>query len=408
MSDETPPDPPLPEPAAEPLAVTVRREDVLAPKIILRSVLIIVAVILALYLIIQLRTPLTWLIIAAFIAVPLATLVGRLQAFMPRWAAIVVVYIGLILTPIGLGAILIPPLVTEGNNLVNDVPGYARDVTQFVQENERLRKLEEDYDITTKLEEEAQTLTTKIGDAATILQDVGVGLVSSLFAIFTILVLSVFMVASGPTWIRRLIELQPPERAEHLDRVLHRIGSAVGGYFAGALAVALVAGVANYIAMKILGVPFAGPLAVMAGLASLVPMVGATIAAVLIGLVTVFTDFPTTTIIWAVWAVLYQQFENHLIQPQIQRRTVDVAPFVTIVAVLLGGTLLGILGALLAIPVAATIQILINEWWISRQPGGPPASGGAGPGMPVLDGEARDADDDERPGPAAQPPPAPA
>ncbi len=391
----------------EPLPVVVHREEVLAPKAILRSVLIIVAVVLALYLIIQLRTPLTWLIIAAFIAVPLATLAGRLEQFMPRWLAITLVYVGLILTPVGLGAILVPPLVTEGNKLVNDVPGYAQDITEFVENNDRLRELEAEYDVTTKLEEEAEKLPARIGDAATILQDVGFGIVSSLFAILTILILSVFMVSGGPGWARRIIELQPPARAEQLDRVLRRIAAAVGGYFAGAIAVAFVAGIANYIAMTILGVPFAGPLAVMAGLASLIPMVGATIAAVLIGLVTLFTDFPTTTIIWAIWAVLYQQFENHLIQPQIQKRTVNVSPFVTIVAVLLGGTLLGILGALLAIPIAASIQILLNEWWTSRQQSQLPPRGEGGPALPVG-GTAQAPDEDD--GGGADPPgePAPA
>lgn len=403
------PPPDADQPAREPLPVTVRRDEPLAPKAILRSVLIVVAVVLSLYLIVQLRTPLTWIIIAAFIAVPLATLVAKLQEFMPRWAAILLVYLGLILTPFALGAVLVPPLVEEGNTLVNNVPGYAQDITKFVQENDRLRQLEADYDVTTKLEEEAEKLPGRIGDAATILQDVGFGIVSSLFAILTILVLSVFMVSSGPTWIRRVIELQPPERAEQLDRVLRRIGAAVGGYFAGALAVAVVAGVANYVAMKVLGVPFAGPLAVMAGLASLIPMVGATIAAVLIGIVTLFTDFPTTTIIWAVWAVVYQQFENHLIQPQIQKRTVNVSPFVTIVAVLLGGTLLGILGALLAIPIAASVQILIQEWWATRQQSQLPPPGEEGPAVPVVGGEPQPPpEDDGGTGAGPSPEPAPA
>lgn len=397
--------PPAPPPSGEPLPVRVERDEPLAPKAILRSVLIVVAVVLALYLIIQLRTPLTWLIIAAFIAVPLATLVAKLQNYMPRWAAISLVYLGLILTPIALGAVLFPPVVTEGNKLIKDVPSYARDITKFVQENDRLRKLEEDYDITTKLEQEAEKLPSRVGDAATILQDVGFGIVNSLFTIFTILVLSVFMVANGPTWIRRVIELQPPDRAEQLDRVLRRIGQAVGGYFAGAIAVAFVAGIANYIAMKILGVPFAGPLAVLAGLASLIPMVGATLAAILIGLVTVFTDFPTTTIIWAVWAIVYQQFENHFIQPQIQRRTVHVAPFVTIVAVLLGGTLMGILGALLAIPIAASVQILIQEWWAARRQTRLPPPGEEGPALPIG-GTAHDSPGEDDGGPAAEPSPA--
>jgi predicted PurR-regulated permease PerM len=78
--------------------------------------------------------------------------------------------------------------------------------------------------------------------------------------------------------------------------------------------------------------------------------------------VTVFSDFPTTTIIWVIWAIGYQQFENHVIQPQVQKRTVNVQPFITIVAVLFGATLLGVLGALVAIPIAASIQILLREY----------------------------------------------
>jgi predicted PurR-regulated permease PerM len=115
-------------------------------------------------------------------------------------------------------------------------------------------------------------------------------------------------------------------------------------------------------ALTILGVPFSGPLAVLAGLMSLIPLVGATIAAVLIGVVTLFEDFPTATIIWTIWAIAYQQLENNLIQPQIQKRTVNVHPFITIVAVLFGGTLLGIMGAIAAIPIAASIQILVREY----------------------------------------------
>jgi predicted PurR-regulated permease PerM len=129
---------------------------------------------------------------------------------------------------------------------------------------------------------------------------------------------------------------------------------------------------------------------------SLIPLIGATIAAVLIGLVTVFSDFPTTTIIWTIWAIAYQQFENHVIQPQVQRRTVNVHPFLTIVAVLFGATLLGVLGALVAIPVVASIQILLREYVDLRtfsikahppepppEPPEPPESSGP-PGPPIA------------------------
>ena len=184
-----------------------------------------------------------------------------------------------------------------------------------------------------------------------------------MFALVTILILTAFMLGSGPGWREALLRSQSRERAERLRRSLDHMAAAVSGYVAGALLIAMVAGIATFIVLSILGVPFAGPLAVVAGLFSLIPLVGATIAAVIIGVVTLFENFPTATIVWIVWAIVYQQLENNLIQPQIQKRTVNVHPFITIVAVLFGSTLLGVLGAIVAIPVAASIQILIREYW---------------------------------------------
>ena len=186
---------------------------------------------------------------------------------------------------------------------------------------------------------------------------------SSLFALLTILVMTAFLLGNGRRWIEPVHRLATARKQrERLRRSLEHMASAVSGYVAGALTIALIAGIATYIVLTILGVPFSGPLAVLAGLMSLIPMVGATIAAVLIGVVTLFEDFPTATIIWAIWAIVYQQLENNLIQPQIQKRTVNVHPFITIVAVLFGGTLLGVMGAIVAIPVAASIQILLREY----------------------------------------------
>jgi predicted PurR-regulated permease PerM len=118
--------------------------------------------------------------------------------------------------------------------------------------------------------------------------------------------------------------------------------------------------------LSILGVPFAGALAVLVAVFDLIPLVGATIAGVVVGIVTLFADFPTATIVWAVFVLAYQQFENYVVQPQIQKRAVELEPFIVLVSVLFGGTLFGIVGALLAIPVAATIQISVQEWWRFR------------------------------------------
>jgi predicted PurR-regulated permease PerM len=106
---------------------------------------------------------------------------------------------------------------------------------------------------------------------------------------------------------------------------------------------------------------------VLTALFDLIPLVGATIGAVIVGLVTLFTDFPTATIIWVIWAIVYQQVENSVIQPQIQKRAVNVHPFVVLVSVLFGSTLFGVMGALLAIPIAASAQIALREYVAYRR-----------------------------------------
>jgi predicted PurR-regulated permease PerM len=333
---------------------------------IVRIVLIIVAVAVCLYLIFRLRRPITWLCISVFLAVALSSPVNALSRHMRRGLAIAAVYVGLLLVPLALIALIVPPFITEGNRFAENLPRYSREVSDYVENDQRLKSLNDDYDITQKLQEEADRLPSKLGGAATTLRDVGVGVVNSLFALITILVLTAFLLGSGRLWVEAGLRLRPPEQRLRLERSLNRIASAVGGYVAGAIFIAVVAGIATYVVLTILGVPFRAPLAVIAGLFSLIPLVGATIAAFLIGIVTLFEDFPTATIIWVVWAIVYQQFENHVIQPQVQKRTVNVHPFITIVSVLFGSTLLGVLGALLAIPLAASIQILLREYFDPR------------------------------------------
>ena len=192
-------------------------------------------------------------------------------------------------------------------------------------------------------------------------------MVNSLFALVTILALTAFLLGSGREWRERLLALQPPGQGERLGKVLDDMAGAVTGYVAGALLIAFLNGFFTFIVLTMLGVPFAVPLAVLMGVSSLVPLVGATIGAVIVGVVTVFADFPGDTIVWIIWAVVYQQIENNVFQPQIQKRTVQVHPFGVLVAVLFGATLLGVLGALVAIPIAASVQILVKDWWTFRQ-----------------------------------------
>ena len=351
--------------------------------------LVVVAVVLTLLLIYLLRKPLTWIFVAGFIAIAVSGPITWLQQWMKRGLAIALVYVLLILTPFALIGLLVPPIVTQGNNLVHNLPQYAQEITDFVNKNERLRKLQQDYDLTGKLEEQAQKLPSRLGDAAGVLSDIGLGIVNSIFAAVTIIVLSIFIVGSGRRFLDAWARQYGPEREAWMHNLFGRIGNAIGNYVAGALVQATIAGFTAWIMLLILGVPYALPLAVIVFLLDLVPLVGATLGAIIVGIVTVFSDFPLDTIIWAIYAIVYQQVENSLIQPRIQARAVEVEPLVVLISVLFGSTLFGVLGALLAIPVAAAIQITIREYVRLRRlslvpgataaattPGPEPSSGG--------------------------------
>ena len=337
-------------------------KEIPTPRAVARTVLITVLVVVSLYVLYLLRTPIGWLLIAAFLAIALSGPVNLLGRRMRRGVAIAIVYVGLLVVPIGIGAVVFPPIVNGVDELARNAPTYANDVSDFVQDNGRLRKINEDYNVTDKLEQEAGKLPGRLGNAATVLSNVGLGIVNSIFALVTILIFTAFMLGSGRGWILAGLRYLPEQRAYRIQRVLHRSASAVGSYVAGALFQALVAGVLSFAVLTILGVPFAAPLAVLIFFLDLIPLIGATVGAVIVGVVTLFSDFPADTIVWVVWAILYQQIENNVIQPQIQKRAVDINPFLVIVSVLFGGTLLGVLGALVAVPAAASIQIALREY----------------------------------------------
>ncbi|MBA2505715.1 MAG: AI-2E family transporter [Thermoleophilaceae bacterium] len=371
------------------------------PVSILRVVLVVVAAVLSIYVIYLLRQPISWMVIAGFIAIAVSGPINFLSRWMKRGLAIAIVYVGVVLVPIGMLAALVPPIVEQGEELAQKAPQYAQDVQNFANENKRVRELDDKFDLTAKLEELAQELPSKVGDAAGTLADLGAGIVSGLFAGITILILSIFMVGAAPRWRKSIIGIQSRDRAESLNRLFERVGAAVGNYVAGALIQATVAGVLSYIVLLILGVPYPLALALVIFALDLVPLVGATLGAILVGLVTLFQDFPTATIVWVIWSIVYQQLENNVIQPRIQSRAVAVEPFIVLASVLFGAALFGIAGALMAIPAAASIQIAIREYLVysGRLQVPDHAKAETEPVPPEEDGE---------PPPGGEPPAAPA
>jgi predicted PurR-regulated permease PerM len=334
---------------------------------ILRVIVTVVGSALALYIVYRLRTPISYLLFATFIAVALSAPVAWLSQRMPKGLAITIVYLAVVLVPIGVGAILIPPLVRAAADLVGNFPAYVDDLKQTVSENDTLQNLNDNFDVTTKLEEFATNAASKLDDVASVLADVGAGIVGSVFAGVTILIMSLFIVSRGGKWIDMALSTRPPREAEVIKRALDNMSVAVGAYVGGAILQSLIAGVVTFIVLSILGVPAPLALAVVVAVLDLIPLVGATLGAILVGIVTLFVDFPSVTIIWIVWAILYQQFENYVIQPRIQGRMVQLDPFIIVIAALFGGTLIGIVGALVAIPVAGAAQIGVREFITYRR-----------------------------------------
>jgi len=329
--------------------------------LIAKIVLVAAAVVGALYFVLFLVFQVVGLlVIALFFALAIAPPVNWLDNHhVPRWLAILLVYLAIGGGIFGIGLLIVPPLVEGVNDLSSDLPGYVDDL----RENETFRDYDDRYDITEKLQDQAEDLPNRLGDAAGTLRDVTVGVFSRFIQLFSILVITFFLLMDGDRILGFLYRQLSPERQRRFRRVADDVSAAITGYVFGNFVISVLAGFVTYITLTILDVPFAVPLAILFAFFDLVPLVGATLGGILVGIVVAFVDFPGALIVWAIVLILYQQVENNLFQPYIYGRTVELHPLVVIVAILIGGSLLGILGALLAIPVAATLQSIVRDYW---------------------------------------------
>jgi predicted PurR-regulated permease PerM len=202
-------------------------------------------------------------------------------------------------------------------------------------------------------------------------------------------VITFFLVKDGDRLLRFVYANVSPEREKRLRTVASDVSDAITGYVFGNFLISVLAGLVTYVTLTILDVPFAVPLAILFAFFDLVPLVGATLGGIIVGLVVVIVglvvavvSFPVGLIVWAAVLIVYQQVENHVIQPLVYGRTTELHPLIVIVAILVGGGLLGVLGALIAIPAAATVQAVARDYWRfyrGRGAGGGPAEVGPVP-----------------------------
>jgi predicted PurR-regulated permease PerM len=179
------------------------------------------------------------------------------------------------------------------------------------------------------------------------------------------------MLLEGPRWVERFYSLLPADKEARWRLIGGEINRTVAGYVTGNLTISLIAGVVTTIVLSVVGVPYALALGLLVAILDLIPLAGATIAAIAVSTVA-FLDSTQSGIIVLVFFILYQQLENHVLQPVVYGRTVQLSPLVVLIAVLIGAELAGVIGALAAIPVAGTIQVILVDWLSHRRAG--PAS----------------------------------
>jgi len=333
-------------------------------RLVAKVVLVACGVLAALYLVYLIRTVVGLVLIAVFFALAIAPAVNWLSdRRVPRWVAILLVYLGIVAGIVGVGLLMVPPIVHGVHRLSDDLPGYIDDLNQ----NKTFRDYNRKYHIVPKLKNQARELPSKLGAAVGTLRDVTVGVFSKLVELFSILVITFLLLLDGPRILAFLYRQISDEREARARAVTADISEAISGYVFGNFVISVLAGIVTYVTLYILNVPFAAPLAVLFAFFDLIPLVGATLGGILIGIVVAFVNFPTALIVWAIVLIGYQQVENNIVQPVVYGRTVQIHPLVVIVAVLVGAALLGILGVLVAIPAAAAIQSAVRDWWRFRQ-----------------------------------------
>jgi predicted PurR-regulated permease PerM len=330
---------------------------------IVRLVMIVVGCGIALYLLWRVRGVVRLVGISLFFALALMPVVDALdnKLRLPRALLILLVYLLLIVAVAVIGYVVVPSLVKQVGQFSHDAPRYAAQLRH----NGTFRHYDDRYHITTTLVRDARRLPQLLGHLAGPLKDVTVQAASFIGQLLTVLAISFLLVLHGRRYVNMGLSLTG-DRSERYRRTIIDVNRAVAQYVLGNITISVLATIATWIVLSILGVPYALALGFVVGFFDLLPLVGATLGAIVVAIATLTVDFPTATIVWIAFIIVWQRFEDYVVQPLVYGRSLRVNPIVTIVSVLAGAALLGILGALLAIPIAAAIQIVLRDWWANR------------------------------------------
>jgi predicted PurR-regulated permease PerM len=313
------------------------------------------------------RQVLTWVLIAVFLALAIDPAVRRLQrmGIKRRGAAAGVAYVLILIGVAAVAAIFIPTLISQVNDFVDAVPGYVRDLTHG---RGPLGFLETKYHVVERVNDAVKSggSGTKLAGGVNAVLDVTQSIATGIAALVTIIFMTFFMLLEGPVWVERGFAAMHPDSEARWRQVGHEIYRIVGGYVTGNLTISFIAATASTIVLFAMSVPFPLALGLLVFILDLIPLAGATLAAIILVLVAL-SQSVTAAIVVGVFFVIYQQVENHLLQPLVYGRTVRISPLVALISVLIGAEVGGVLGALGAIPIAASLQVVIGDWQRRRR-----------------------------------------
>ncbi|MEY4000068.1 MAG: hypothetical protein RLZZ626_423 [Actinomycetota bacterium] len=309
----------------------------------------------------------TYVAAALFLALGLEPLVAKLvERGLKRKIAVLTVIGGLLLVLAGIVTAIIPPLITEGSHLASQTPRILTDISNQGWVTTLDAKLggsvHSSIDTASKFLADSKNWPTLAGGVV----QVGLSLLNGFSGLTVIFILTIFFMASLDGFKNWIYSLIATSRRGAFKNIAEEIFDSIGRYVMGQVSVALLNGALAFIVMSIMQVPFALILAFIEFLLALIPLVGSISGAVLVTLVAL-THSPTAALVMGVYYVIYMQVEAYVIGPRVMRKAVSVPGAVVVVAALAGGTLLGVLGALVAIPVAASVMLIIKQVWIPRQ-----------------------------------------
>ena len=317
----------------------------------------------------QLSTIIMYVVAALFVALGLDPVVRWLERKgLGRGLGIGVVFGGFVVVIAALLAVVIPMIANQISLLVRSAPTLFRDITHqqwFIDLNENFGKFV-DFDGLLKMGQDLVSKPENWAQVAGGVWQAGIGIANGLTAGLIVLILTLYFLASLRTIKRAFYTLVPRSgRAKVMD-ITEQVTKSVGGYVSGMVVLAFINATLGFIMMTIVGVPFAGLVAVGVFLLAMIPLIGSVVATVLVSTVALF-DSPMTAIIAAAYYLVYMQIESYVLTPRIMNRVVSVPGALVVIGALAGGALLGLLGALISIPVTAMVLMIIKQVWVPRQ-----------------------------------------